>query len=76
MVSASQREEEKEENRLSEEAERSFDQLQAQEDEDEAITMADQPDVSAAHPDVTYQVENENLAPPSTIIVPAIVTAT
>lgn len=76
MVSACQREEEKEENRLSEEAERSFDQLQSPDDEDEAITMADQPEVSSAHPDVTYQIENENQAPPSTIIVPAIVTAT
>lgn len=76
MAFACQREEEKEENRLSEEAERSFDQLQSQEDEDEAITMSDQPEVAAAHPDVTYQIENESPAPPSTITVPAIVTAT
>ncbi|KAM9338906.1 LOW QUALITY PROTEIN: protein FAM177A1-like [Symphorus nematophorus] len=69
-----EREEEKEENRLSEEAERSFDQLQSQ--EDEAITAPDLPEVAAAHPDVTYQIENENQAPSSTIIVPAIVTAT
>ncbi|XP_040919618.1 protein FAM177A1 isoform X2 [Toxotes jaculatrix] len=71
-----EREEEKEENHLSEEAERSFNQLQSQEDEDEPITMTDHPDVSAAHPDVTYQVENENQVPPSTIRVPAIVMAT
>lgn len=71
-----QREEDKEENRLSEEAERSFDQLQCQGDEDEAITIADQTQASAAHPDVTYQVEDESQAPSSTIVVPAIVTAT
>ncbi|XP_071387187.1 protein FAM177A1-like isoform X2 [Centroberyx affinis] len=71
-----EKEEENEENRLSEEAERSFDQLQSQEDEDEPITMTDQPEVAASHPDVTYQVENENHAPSATIRVPAIVTAT
>ncbi|XP_039638285.1 protein FAM177A1-like isoform X2 [Perca fluviatilis] len=71
-----EREEEKEENRLSEEAERSFDQLQSQEDEDEPIAMTEQRDVAAALPDVTYQIENENRAPSSTIRVPAIVTAT
>lgn len=71
---APQREEEKEENRLSEEAERSFDQ--SQDGEDEAIAMEDQPQVAAARPGVTYQVENESQAPPSTITVPAIVTAT
>ncbi|XP_031143942.1 protein FAM177A1-like isoform X1 [Sander lucioperca] len=71
-----EREEEKEENRLSEEAERSFDQLQSQEDEDEPIAMTEQQDVAAALPDVTYQIENENQAPSSTIRVPAIVTAT
>ncbi|XP_008282312.1 protein FAM177A1-like isoform X2 [Stegastes partitus] len=71
-----EREEEKEENRLSEEAERSFDQLQSQEEEDEPVTMTDQPEVAAEHPDVTYQVENENPAASNTIRVPAIVTAT
>ncbi|XP_041661712.1 protein FAM177A1-like isoform X2 [Cheilinus undulatus] len=71
-----EREEEKEENRLSEEAEQSFDQLQPQGDEDEAITVSDLPEVADHHPDVTYQVENENQAPSSTITVPAIVTAT
>ncbi|KAM7368201.1 hypothetical protein PAMP_014445 [Pampus punctatissimus] len=70
-----EREEEKEENCLSEEAERSFNQLQSREDEDESITMAEQPDVAAAHHDVTYQIENENQAPSSSIRVPAIVTA-
>ncbi|XP_029281904.1 protein FAM177A1-like isoform X2 [Cottoperca gobio] len=71
-----EREEEKEETRLSEEAEHSFDQLQSQEDEDEPITMRDQPEEAAAHPEVIYQIENENRAPPTTIRVPAIVTAT
>ncbi|XP_038583677.1 protein FAM177A1 isoform X1 [Micropterus salmoides] len=71
-----EREEEKEENCLSEEAERSFDQLRSQEDVDEPITMADQPEVAAAQPDVSYQIENESQAPSSTIRVPAIVTAT
>ncbi|KAM8726239.1 protein FAM177A1-like isoform 2-T2 [Acanthopagrus schlegelii] len=69
-----EREEEKEENRLSEEAERSVDQ--PQDDEDEEITAAEQPEVADARPDVTYQIENENRAPSSTIVVPAIVTAT
>ncbi|XP_042245568.1 protein FAM177A1 isoform X2 [Thunnus albacares] len=68
-----EREEEKEENCLSEVAERSFDQLRSH--EDEPITMAEQPDGAATHPDVTYQIENENQAPSSTIRVPAIVTA-
>ncbi|XP_044025695.1 protein FAM177A1 isoform X2 [Siniperca chuatsi] len=71
-----EREEEKEESRLSEEAERSFDQLQSQEDEDEPITMTGQSEAAAAQPDVSYQIENENQAPSSTIRVPAIVTAT
>uniref|UniRef100_UPI0037E96C13 protein FAM177A1 isoform X1 n=1 Tax=Semicossyphus pulcher TaxID=241346 RepID=UPI0037E96C13 len=71
-----EREEEKEETRLSEEAERSFDQLQPQEDEDEPITASDQPEEAACHSDVTYQIENENQATSNTIIVPAIVTAT
>uniref|UniRef100_A0A3Q1G5J7 Family with sequence similarity 177 member A1 n=1 Tax=Acanthochromis polyacanthus TaxID=80966 RepID=A0A3Q1G5J7_9TELE len=71
-----EREEEKEENRLSEEAERSFDQLQSQEEEDEPIAMTGQPEVSAEHRDATYRVENENQAASNTIRVPAIVTAT
>ncbi|XP_045916534.1 protein FAM177A1-like isoform X2 [Micropterus dolomieu] len=71
-----EREEEKEENCLSEEAERSFDQLRSQEDVDEPITMADHPEVATAQPDVSYQIENESQAPSSTIRVPAIVTAT
>lgn len=69
-----QREEEKEENRLSEEAERSVDQ--PQDDEDEAITAAELPEEADARPGVTYQIENENRAPSRTIVVPAIVTAT
>ncbi|KAM7395758.1 hypothetical protein PAMA_007168 [Pampus argenteus] len=70
-----EREEEKEENCLSEEAERSFNQLQSREDEDESITMAERPDVSAARHDVSYQIENESQAPSSSVRVPAIVTA-
>lgn len=76
-VSVYQREEEKEENRLSEEAERSIEQLQCPDDEDEAITVEEVPEEAAsARPHAAYQIENENRAPPSTIIVPAIVTAT
>lgn len=76
IPSCAQREEEKEENRLSEEAERSFDQLQSQGDEDEPIAVSDRLEVSAAHPEVAYQMEDENQVPSSTIVVPAIVTAT
>ncbi|XP_035764602.1 protein FAM177A1-like isoform X2 [Neolamprologus brichardi] len=74
-----EREEEKEENRLSEEAERSFEHLRSREEVDEPITAPDrveEEEAATAHPDVTYQVENENQAAPSTIRVPAIVTAT
>ncbi|XP_026196571.1 protein FAM177A1-like isoform X1 [Anabas testudineus] len=59
-----EREEEKEENRLSEEAERTFDTLRSQKDERKPVTGAEQ----AAHPDVTYRVENENQEPESTIL--------
>ncbi|XP_029985130.1 protein FAM177A1-like isoform X2 [Sphaeramia orbicularis] len=72
-----EREEEKEENRLSEEAERSFDR--AEEGEDEAITMTERSGempAAAARPDATYQIENENHTPANTIRVPAIITAT
>ncbi|XP_033504010.2 protein FAM177A1 isoform X1 [Epinephelus lanceolatus] len=71
-----EREEEKEENRLSEEAERSFDQGQSQEDEDEPITVTGPPEEVTAHPDVTYRIEDENQASSSTMTVPAIITAT
>ncbi|XP_005724898.1 protein FAM177A1-like isoform X1 [Pundamilia nyererei] len=71
-----EREEEKEENRLSEEAERSFEQLRSQEEVDEPITDRVEEEAATTRPDVTYQVENENQAAPSTIRVPAIVTAT
>ncbi|XP_042371168.1 protein FAM177A1-like, partial [Plectropomus leopardus] len=71
-----EREEEKEENRLSEEAERSFDQQQPQGDEDEPIAVTGPLEEAAAHPDVTYQIEDENQASSNTIRVPAIVTAT
>lgn len=68
LVSVRQREEENEENRLSEEAERTFDRPQGDDEEDEAI--------AAAPADVSYQIETENPAPGATITVPAIVTAT
>ncbi|MEQ2226960.1 hypothetical protein ILYODFUR_032679 [Ilyodon furcidens] len=71
-----EKEEEKEENRLSEEAEQTFDQLQSQEGKDEPITSTKGQEGVSACPDVTYQVENENPAAPTTITVPVIVTAT
>nr|XP_020472652.1 protein FAM177A1-like isoform X2 [Monopterus albus] len=71
-----EREEEKEENCLSEEAERSFNQLQPQEDKDDPVTKPDQTDVATAYPDVTYQVENEYQASSGTVKVPVIVKAT
>ncbi|XP_034555895.1 protein FAM177A1-like isoform X2 [Notolabrus celidotus] len=72
-----EREEEKEETRLSEEAEQSFDHMDhPQKDEDEPITATDRSDAANPQPGVTYQIENENHAPSSTITVPAIVTAT
>ena len=74
-----QREEEKEETRLSEEAERSFEQELSQEEEeeeDEPITMSDQQEEAPPPLDVTYQIENENRAPSSTFTVPVLVTAT
>lgn len=73
MICVRQREEENEENRLSEEAERTFDRSQGGEEEDEAITAGDHPEAPA---DAAYQIENESQAPRSTITVPAIVTAT
>lgn len=75
MIRVHQREEENKENRLSEEAERTFDRSQDDE-EDEAITAGDQPDAAAAPADAAYQIENESQAPRSTITVPAIVMAT
>ncbi|XP_029902415.1 protein FAM177A1-like isoform X2 [Myripristis murdjan] len=71
-----EKEEENEENRLSEEAERCFDKLQSQEGEDELITATHRPEVAAPDPDVTYEIETEDQAPSATIRVPAIVTAT
>ncbi|MEQ2289566.1 hypothetical protein AMECASPLE_034451 [Ameca splendens] len=71
-----EKEEEKEENRLSEEAEQTFDQLQSQEGKDEPITSTKGQEGMSACPEVTYQVENENPAAPTTITVPVIVTAT
>lgn len=74
LVSLCQREEEG--NHLSKGAERTFDQLQFQEGKDKPITMTDQSQVFTTHPDVTYQIENENQVPSSTIRVPATITAT
>ncbi|KAJ3606289.1 hypothetical protein NHX12_025810 [Muraenolepis orangiensis] len=72
-----EKEEENEENRLSEEAERSFAQSQAEADGgNEPIAAPDGPEVPPTHLDVTYQVENEKVAPPTTITVPVVVTAT
>ncbi|XP_010789396.1 protein FAM177A1-like isoform X2 [Notothenia coriiceps] len=71
-----EREEEKEETRLSEEAERSFEQELSQEEEDEPITMSNQQEEAPPPLDVTYQIENENRAPSSTFTVPVLVTAT
>ncbi|XP_062267908.1 protein FAM177A1-like isoform X1 [Platichthys flesus] len=71
-----EREEEKEENRLSEEADRTFDHLQSQDDEDEPVAVSERAGASAARLDVTYRIEDENRVPPNTIRVPALVTAT
>lgn len=80
MIRVRQREEENEENRLSEEAERTFDRSRGDDggddDEDEAIAAAEQPDAAGPPADAAFQVENESPAPRSTFTVPAIVTAT
>lgn len=68
-----EREEEQEESRLSEVAERTFDQTE-DEDEDEPAPASRRRDTSAA--DVGFQIEDENRTPSNTIRVPAIVTAT
>lgn len=71
-----QREEDKEENYLSEEAERSFNSRRSVKDEDEPVAT-DRPQVSDARPDVTYRNDDDSRAqPPTTIRVPVIVTAT
>ncbi|CAG5928306.1 unnamed protein product [Menidia menidia] len=70
-----EKEDEQEESRLSEEAERSFDQLQSQEEEDEPITGTERREAAAVGQNAAYQVENESQAP-NTITVPVIVTAT
>lgn len=78
MAFTCQREEEREENRLSEEAERSCEQPAPleDEDEDEAITVGEPSHAEAIRPGVSYQVENESPPPACVITVPAIVTAT
>lgn len=69
-----QKEEDDADKRLSEEAERYFDELQFQEDQDEPMTG--QPEVTATPSNVTYEVENEPEAIPTAIRVPAVVSAT
>lgn len=76
MAFTCQREEEREENRLSEEAERSCEQPSPLEDEDEAITVGEPPHAEVTRRDVSYQVENESPPAACVITVPAIVTAT
>lgn len=71
-----QREEEKEENRLSEEAERTCERSSTLEDEDEDVAVGGTPRAAAPRPDASYRVESESLPPPCVITVPAIVTAT
>uniref|UniRef100_A0AAV2KD25 Protein FAM177A1-like n=1 Tax=Knipowitschia caucasica TaxID=637954 RepID=A0AAV2KD25_KNICA len=73
-----EREEEQEENRLSEVAERTFDQAEEEEEEEEEEEPSPEPrqrDTSAAD-DTGFQIENENQTASHTIRVPAIVTAT
>ncbi|XP_019713604.1 protein FAM177A1-like isoform X4 [Hippocampus comes] len=67
-----EREEEKEENRLSEEAERSFDPSRSLQG-DKPVTRTKLP---AAPPHVTYKIQNESQALSGTMVVPAIVTVT
>lgn len=69
-----EKEEDDADKRLSEEAERYFDELQFQEDQDEPMTG--QPEVTAPPSNVTYEVENEPEAIPTAIRVPAVVSAT
>lgn len=69
-----EKEEDDADKRLSEEAERYFDELQFQEDQDEPMTG--QPEVTATPSNVTYEVENEPEAIPTAIRVPAVVSAT
>lgn len=76
VIRVHQREEENEENRLSEEAERTFNRSQGDDDEDEAITAGNQPDAAVPPADAAFQIENESPPPRSTFMVPAIVTAT
>lgn len=76
MAFTFQREEEREENRLSEEAERSCEQPSPLVDEDEAITVGEPPHAAVTRTDVSYRVENESPPPACVITVPAIVTAT
>ncbi|KAM4528916.1 protein FAM177A1-like isoform 3-T3 [Fundulus diaphanus] len=71
-----EKEEETEENRLSEEAERTFDQLQSREGTDEPIASTEGQGAASVSYDVTYQAEEGIPAAPNTITVPVIVTAT
>ncbi|XP_038818481.1 protein FAM177A1-like [Salvelinus namaycush] len=67
------KEEEDEDNRLSEEAEQYFDENR---DEEIPGPLMDQPKGTAPHATVTYQVENKPEATPTAIRVPTIVTTT
>ncbi|XP_028295660.1 protein FAM177A1-like isoform X2 [Gouania willdenowi] len=71
-----EREEEEEDNRLSEEAERSFIQHSDQEDEPIMKDTSDLATKATARVEVTYEVENEHQTSSRTIRVPAIVMAT
>lgn len=73
---ALQREEEKEENRLSEEAERSCERSSPLEDSGEAIAAGEVQRVATTRPDRGHPVQSESLPPSCVITVPAIVTAT
>lgn len=76
LGSGVQRVEEKEENRLSEEAERSYELPSPLEDEDEAMASGGTARAPATRLDRSHQVQSESLPPPCIITVPAIVTAT
>ncbi|XP_067098093.1 protein FAM177A1 isoform X1 [Osmerus mordax] len=69
-----EKEEDDADNRLSEEAERYFDELGCHNNQDEPITG--QSEVTAPSSSVSYKVENDPEATPTAIRVPAIVTTT
>ncbi|XP_055005487.1 protein FAM177A1-like [Boleophthalmus pectinirostris] len=71
-----EREEEQEETRLSEVAERTFDQTEEDEEEEKEQTPKPRRERDTSASDVGFQIENENQVASNTIRVPAIVTAT